>query len=111
MMRKMPTRGWVLKETFHLCGVEGFGGCFYGFKKAIWGNEGDVVKKPISIGIPCVPNFKGVLSSIMRAFTNPIIIPKANGGPIFNKPTSSFVANVSNFAKTRPIKEILLEVL
>ena len=88
MMGKMPTRGWVPKETFHLCGVEG--------------DEGDVVKKPISIGIPCVPNFKGVLSSIMRAFTSPIIIPKANGGHIFNKPTCSFVANVTSFAKTRP---------
>ena len=58
-----------------------------------------------------VPNFKGVLRSNMRALTSPIIIAKAYGGPIFNKPTSSFVANVTNFAKTRPIKEILLEVL
>ena len=55
--------------------------------------------------------FKRVLSSIMRALTSLIIIPNANGGPIFNKPTSSFVANVTNFAKTRPIEEILLEVL
>ena len=111
MMRKMPTRGWVLKETFHLCGVEGFGGCFYGFKKAIWGNEGDVVKKPISIGIPCVPNFKGVLSSIMRAFTSPIIIPKANRGPSLISQPAPLLQMSLVLQRLDQVQEILLELL